>query len=191
MVLTAEWLTRVLVVFASWDRLHAEEVRRGGCPHCGGRLHAGHYRRKAWGWPRVDPREPPADRLTLRWSWCCARRGCRKRLTPASWRFHGRRFYVAPVVLGLAAMATGAAVVCQDWERPCGRTVRRWLGWWRGAFASSEHGVALRGRLAPGLTASRLPGCLLAAGVGVAGGLRALVGGLVLVRPWTGGRGVM
>ncbi len=158
MVLTTHWLTRVLVCFASWDRLHAEEVRRRGCPHCGGALHAGHYRRKAWGWPREDPRRPPDDRLTLRWSWCCSRRGCRKRLTSASWRFHGRRFYVAPIVLAFSAMATGAPVACQEWNRPCERTVRRWQGWWREVFASSVHWVALRGRLPLGMAASRLPG---------------------------------
>lgn len=189
MVITTGWLARVLVALAAWDRLHAEEVRRGGCPHCQGPLHAGHYQRKPWGWPRADPRQPLAPQATLRWSWCCGRRGCRKRLTPQSWRFHGRRFYVAPLVVALTAIATGLQAECPDWEQPSPPTRRRWLAWWRDTFAASARWVDLRGRLDRGLTVSRLPGGL-AEGSAVRRPLRLLIGGLALVRPWTGGAAV-
>lgn len=184
MILNAQWLTRTLLVLGRLDRAHALQVRDAGCPVCGGRLHAGHYRRQAWG----PPRKLLTPRMTLRWSWCCSRHGCRKRVTPASWRFHGRRFYVAPVVLILAAEATGVSVPRRGWDdaHPYRRTVQRWLSWWPTVFAETGAWVSLRGRFERGLAASRLPGGLASLVVGLST-LRQLVLGLSLVRPWTGG----
>lgn len=42
-----------------------------------------------------------------RLSFCCARPGCRRRVTPPSVRFLGRRLYVAAVVVLVTAMAPG------------------------------------------------------------------------------------
>lgn len=186
MILNTRWLTRVLLVLARLDEKHAQRVRAAGCPMCGGPLHAGHYVRAAWGWPRAVPREAPDVRLRIRWSLCCGRRGCRKRVTPESWRFHGRRFYVAPMVLALAAQATGVAVETSGWDGPCRRTVRRWLSWWQSVFAATGEWVSLRGRFERGLPATRLPGGL-AGLVRRPSPLRLLMHGLSLVRPWTGG----
>lgn len=185
MVLTYHWLARVLQVLARRDEAHAQAVRAARCPHCGGPLHAAHYLRKAWGaGPVAGP--PPEAALRKRWSWCCGRRGCRRRVTPESWRFHGRRFYVAPVVLVLAAQATGAAVATTGWERPDRRTVGRWREWWRVVFARSRRWLEL---LAHGMAVpvSRLPGALVAATGPGRQPLHYLHRGLELVRPWTGG----
>ncbi len=67
----------------------AEETRKQGCS-CGGRLHCANYPRKPRG---------AGLKLTefqrLRVSFCCDRDGCRKRATPRSVRFLGRKVYLA------------------------------------------------------------------------------------------------
>ena len=127
-------LARLYRALAFMDLWHAIGVCEARCPHCQGPLHAAHYRRKPWGLP------PPEDGLqelsaflTMRWSWCCGRRGCRRRMTPESWRFCGRRFYVGPVVVLLSGLDTGAEVadveaVAAQADPPTRRTRRRWLG---------------------------------------------------------------
>lgn len=184
MILSSKWLARVLLALAAWDKQYAEEVRAGGCPHCQGPLHAAHYQRKGWGWPWGDSRSPPGGCALLRWSWCCGRHGCRRRCTPASWRFCGRRFYVAPMVLVMSAMATGVDVVPDGWDGPSRKTVRRWLGWWRSVFGASPVWIGLRADV-PGLAVSRLPGGLIGGAAGLSP-WRVLVGGLSLMRGWTG-----
>ena len=63
----------------------AEKTRKKGCP-CGGRLHCANYLRK----PRGTPDQLPEPQR-LRLSFCCDRDGCRKRVTPPSVRFLGRK----------------------------------------------------------------------------------------------------
>ena len=62
---------------------------------CGGVLHRANYPRK----PKACPEEVLAD-FRSRWSFCCNL--CRKRSTPMSVRFLGRRVYVALAVVVLA-----------------------------------------------------------------------------------------
>src|SRR6266568_3714215 len=71
----------------------AEQARQSGCG-CGGKLHSARYPRK----PRGVPEELQED-YSRRRSFCCAEEGCRKRTTPASFRFLSRRVYVAAVVI--------------------------------------------------------------------------------------------
>jgi hypothetical protein len=71
------------------DRELSERARHAGCPRCAGRLHSASYPRK----PRGGPRGAHARRFSL----CCAR--CRKRVTPPSVRFLGRRVYYGVVVV--------------------------------------------------------------------------------------------
>ncbi len=73
----------------------AEETRKQGCP-CGGRLHSANYQRK----PRGTPSQLPEPQR-LRLSFCCDRDGCRKRATPHSVRFLGRKVYLAAIVVRL------------------------------------------------------------------------------------------
>src|SRR2546426_1825828 len=69
---------RVLLRF---DDDLAEQARREGCG-CGGKLHSARYPRK----PRGAPEELQEE-YSRRRSFCCAEEGCRKRTTPASFRF--------------------------------------------------------------------------------------------------------
>ena len=129
-----------------WDAQQAEAVRVLGCP-CGGRLDRADYPRK--------PRGVPAqwdEAFSYRRSFCCAREGCRRRRTPASVRFCGRRVYIAAIVLAC----------CAEWLSwaPM-RTTRRWLSYFRGSFVGSGFWREWRARLMPPVSESELPGSLL------------------------------
>lgn len=86
----------------SLDQELAEEVRLGGCS-CGGVLHRADFRRK----PRGGPPNLPAE-YCYRFSFCCNREGCRKRVTPPSVRFLGRKVYLHAVIILVAALRQGA-----------------------------------------------------------------------------------
>ena len=65
----------------------ATQCRQAGCL-CGGHLHSAIYPRK----PRGNPSAAEED-CNWRYSFCCAIDGCRRRSTPASFRFLGRRVF--------------------------------------------------------------------------------------------------
>lgn len=79
------------------DRDLAQQTHQGGCWFCGAPLCRGDYERKTRGGPQWD----------VRFSFCCSREGCRRRCTPASVRFLGRRVYAGLVVVLLSAMLHG------------------------------------------------------------------------------------
>jgi len=133
------------------DEREAETAQRGGCRRCGERLDRADYPRKPRGLP------PWAEELfARRLSLCCSRDGCRKRLTPRSVRFLGRRVYAGVVVL-LASVSTlvaaGAGVPR--------RTARRWTAWWQTVFVASAFWRAARGRLMPPVDETRLAAALV------------------------------
>ncbi|MBM4093335.1 MAG: hypothetical protein FJ276_28575 [Planctomycetes bacterium] len=80
------------------DQHLAAQAQQQGCS-CGGRLHCANYPRK----PRGGPTPLPGSR-DYRLSFCCDRDGCRKRTTPPSVRFLGRKVYLGAVVILVAAM---------------------------------------------------------------------------------------
>ena len=84
------------------DQDLAETTRNRGCP-CGGRLHQADYPRK----PRADSRPACPLHTSSRFSFCCDRDGCRKRATPPSARFLGRKVYVGAIVVLISAMRHG------------------------------------------------------------------------------------
>ena len=127
------------------DQEIAERLRERGCQLCGeGRLHRGDFARK----PRGLPFDlPPDDPLRRRLSFCCDREGCRRRTTPPSVRFFGRRLFIGPLVVLLTGMVAGRRVreLCRELEVDR-RTLRRWRRWWREEYSSSAHWRALRAR---------------------------------------------
>jgi len=126
----------------------AQQTRERGCPHCGGTLHSARY-----------PRKPPGVRAEVgaeghtRFSFCCSNDGCRRRVTPPSVRFMGRRHYLGAQVVLITAMCHGlTSRRVRELERLCGadrRTLLRWRQWWREVFPRSEVWKLLRGFLAP------------------------------------------
>lgn len=120
------------------DEQLASEVKRHGCP-CGGRLDRADYPRKVRGVAKSCE-----DFFRTRISFCCAREGCRKRITPPSVRFLGRRVYVAAVMLVVCGFCKTArqAQVPKD-------TARRWRRHFESEFIASRFFKRARSRLMP------------------------------------------
>lgn len=133
------------------DARVAARVKAGGCPPCGGRLDRADYPRK----PRGGGLGTAGDRLTRRVSFCCAREGCRKRATPPSLVFLGRRVYLAAVVL-----VASLPVATMETSVPP-RTVDRWVGWFRDELPRSDFFTMARARLSPPIVMAAMPGALV------------------------------
>jgi hypothetical protein len=133
-------------------------VKACRCEACGGPLHRGDYERKPRG-----PRSASADAAYMvRFSLCCGREGCRKRSTPPSLRFLGRRVYLGAVVI-VASMYAQLVARAAEVRRMTGvpaRTTQRWLGWWRGLFVSTDVFVAVRARMI-GVATTELPAAIV------------------------------
>ena len=127
------------------DQEIAESARRRGCA-CGGVLHVADYPRK----PRSIRALPPEHRRRL--SFTCG--ACRRRTTPPSVRFMGRRVFTFPLILVADALASGlrdarrAAALLSELgvDR---RTFDRWRRWWRTEFADSRFWRVARARFSP------------------------------------------
>lgn len=147
------------------DLTAAEDVRCGGCPVCGGPLHVANFPRKPRGGP--DGLEAEHD---LRLSFCCG--VCRRRATPRSLRFLGRRVYLGAFVVLVSTMLQGPtpARVARLREEfgVAERTLRRWMRWWAEVFPTSEIWRAGTAAFMPPVAASELPVALLGRFAGVA-----------------------
>jgi hypothetical protein len=141
------------------DALIAAGVAAAACPVCGGPLHVGNFGRK----PRGGLVALAGEAFLVRFSFCCGREGCRRRATPPSVRFFGRRVYVgaAFIVASLVALAFGAAsAACRATGIPP-RTARRWGRWWQGVVPGTEAFAALSAQLVSAMDRARLPASLL------------------------------
>jgi len=138
----------------SIDQDLAETARTNACS-CGGRLHCANYPRK----PRGAEHLPKSyDR---RLSFCCERDGCRKRVTPPSVRFLGRKVYLGAVVIVVAAMRQGPSPRrVAELSRIFGadrRTIARWQVFWREHVPQTPFWKVARGRLLPTVDVALLP----------------------------------
>jgi hypothetical protein len=132
----------------------------GDCRFClVGKLHRADYCRKPRGlkcWPK-DPK------ATKRFSLCCDREGCRRRHTPPSVRFLGRRVYGGVAAVLLPAMVHGLqpgriAQIRQALGLKIDRrTLERWRQWWLGSFVQGTFWKAARARFMPPLDQPSLP----------------------------------
>jgi len=142
------------------DEEIAADVQSGGCPHCGGVLHCARYPRK--------PRGVGAARdasYQYRLSFCCATEGCRRRVTPPSVRFFGRKVYLGVVVILASALQHGLSPARRQklieqldlWPQ----TLSRWRQWWRSIFPGSRCWRAAQGQFVPPVAIEQLPDALL------------------------------
>ena len=104
------------------DSILARKVQSEGCPKCGSQLDVSNYERKPRGLE-----DSSSSVVHYRFSYCCRKDGCRKRVTPPSVRFLGRKVYVG-VVLILA--------MSREWIEKttlviCRQTLGRWKEFWR------------------------------------------------------------
>jgi len=147
----------------SIDQDLANSARQTAC-RCGGRLHCANYPRK----PRGSDDFP--EPYGLRLSFCCDRDGCRKRLTPPSVRFLGRKVYLAAVVVLVAAMRQGPSPRrVRELSRRFGadrRTIARWQVFWQEHFPLTRFWKVARSRLVPAVAIEILPLSLLNAFLG-------------------------
>jgi hypothetical protein len=142
------------------DKELAAQARQQGCS-CGGRLHCANYPRN----PRGGCEKLP-ESYGCRLSFCCDRDGCRKRTTPPSARFLGRKVFLGAVVVLVAAMRQGPSPrrvreLSQlfDVDR---RTIARWRDFWREHFPQTAFWKGKRGRFIR-LAIADLPRALLEA----------------------------
>jgi hypothetical protein len=166
------------------DLLYALDLDLAGkaqaerCPICGGALHWASYWRKPRGVLAAAGGE-----FRKRFSFCCATRDCRKRLTPPSLRFLGRKVYLAAAVILLVAAATDAT------RRPSGatdrRTLGRWRMWWASAFTATPFWRAAKAAFMPPADEACLPASLLGRFAGGAG--EKVLALLKFLGPITGG----
>ena len=125
------------------DQELASEVRQEGCS-CGGRLDGADYSRSPFGLP-------PALRVHYqkRISLCCAK--CRKRTTPPSVRFFGRRWFPAPLLLLISMLKGGINEHrIQQLKQHFGiviseSTWKRWRAWWRHSFRQTPFWQQVKG----------------------------------------------
>jgi len=158
------------------DEEMAEAVRCAGCPHCGSALHRADYPRKPRGGPpslneeaevkaaEKDEQEKLVQKYDQRFSLCCGRDGCRRRATPPSVRFLGRRVYLGAVVVLLSAMLNGVkpwrVAKLQRHIPVSRRTPVRWREWWLTTFVHTPFWRAARAFWMPPVDESHLPASL-------------------------------
>ena len=137
------------------DQDLAETARQKGCS-CGGHMHCANYPRKPRG---IDDQIPKQEQLSF--SFCCDRHGCRKRVTPASVRFLGRKVFVATFVILISAMRHGPTPRrVRELSSRFGvdrRTIARWQLFWREHFPQTPFWKVARARLEPVVKIVSLP----------------------------------
>jgi len=129
------------------DNDFADDAIKAGCLYCGGQLHQADYPRTPHGLSEAD-----VEHYQFRRSLCCGK--CRKRHTPPSVRFFGRRWYVASVFILINALKGGWSyrrrvqiinyhfgVVMSK------RTLQRWLRWWRKCLEVTDFWKQAKGQI--------------------------------------------
>lgn len=143
-----------------FDEDLAVAERALGCQICGKNLEVADFRRKPRGLA-VQLGERFAERL----SFCCAGRTCRKRRTPASVRFLGRKVYLGGIVVLISAMRCGASPArmrrLHELVGVSRHTVARWRRWWCEQLPATGCWAGLAGTLMPPVAVAELPASLL------------------------------
>lgn len=146
-----------------YDRDLARAAREAGCQSCGDVLDKADYRRHPKGGPLGA--SGLGEDFEERFSFCCRREGCRKRCTPGSVRYLGRRIYLGAIVVLVSALREGPTPTrlarLQELVGVCARTVRRWQRWWKEEFPRTDVWRAGRGLLASPVAVNALPCSLL------------------------------
>ncbi len=165
---TSEVYGNLYEYLSTLDQFIAERTKQKGCPECGGPLHQANYPRK----PRGSPPDLP-DSYYIRLSFCCGREGCRKRVTPPSVRFLGRRVYLSIIVVVRSAVQSGLEQRHVEQLRNhiggeakiggsiCRQTLGRWRSWWREQLPTSRFWQSAKACLVPPVDEGKLPESLL------------------------------
>ena len=107
------------------------------------------------------------EEYRCRFSFCCDRDGCRKRMTPPSVRFLGRKVYLGAVVILISAMRQGPTPRrVRELSTLFGvdrATIARWQAFWRDHIPQTPFWKVARARLVPVVDIVVLPLSLLEA----------------------------
>lgn len=156
-VLDREFFAALLAI----DAEVAVRIQKAGCRRCEGPLWVGHYERKPRGGRIAEA--GATELFSQRFSWCCGREGCRKRSTPPSVRFLGRKVYLEGAILiacTLVPLIEQTAAAMREATGIAARSIRRWLAWWQSVFVASSLFTQLRARV-PNIAAAALPGAMI------------------------------
>lgn len=171
-----------------FDEDLAAQARAARCA-CGGVLHSARYQRKPRGGPEGLGRE-----YGVRFSFCCATEGCRRRLTPPSLRFLGRKVFFGALVLLVPVLREGPTPERLERLREVfavsRRTLLRWRCFWRETFAQSRFWLVAQGRFATPVRIEGLPGSLLEAFAGIVDSAEQVLTALRFLAPITTGAGL-
>ena len=144
------------------DRSIAAEAHLRPCAACDDKLNRADFWRIGYGLP-VDA----DDECRRRFSFCCRRDGCRKRLTPESVRFLRGKAYVSVVIVLMSACQQGLSpdrvqklTASLNVSR---QTIASWLKWWKVRLVPSPFWKGQRGRFMPVLDETKLSFSLLEA----------------------------
>lgn len=145
----------------AWDLKAVKEAQSSGCPWCQWRLDRSDYARK----PRGGLLCVEGEMETKRFSLCCSQEGCRKRVTPVSLRFLGRRVYLGvAVILASCLFVEAPQARAKEHREKTGvpaRTIRRWVQWWQCVFVSTRFYAGAKGDFATPVDKNRMPQSLL------------------------------
>jgi len=127
------------------------QVKAIGCLRCHWPLDTSNYSRKLRGL---------GEEQTLRFSLCCRQEGCRKRVTPPSLRFFGRKVYGLWVVILAIDYADQLGLP----KKLLRQTLARWRLFWQERLAEASPFMKwARGFLPPGWIVTRTPQSLVSA----------------------------
>jgi hypothetical protein len=129
------------------DQELAQEAEDSDCPYCDHQLHHADYPRSPNGIPANQ-----RHHYESRFSFCCSK--CRKRITPETVRFFGRRWYPAAAFLLVCILQLGITDKrIEQIKRHLGIRVNkltweRWRLWWQDAFELTLFWKQAKGNLA-------------------------------------------
>lgn len=133
------------------QKIADEFLRTGCCRHCKSKgLFRSNYRRKPRGIHKELP-EKIVNKYSFRFSFLCYK--CRRRTTPPSVMFLGRKVYVAIGILWVTLKnEQGTLPRLEVLRTLLGQclsdiTIARWLDWWQSAVWESPFWKELRGQL--------------------------------------------
>ena len=164
------------------DQDLATRCREAQCCFCGGPIHCANYVRETRG-HLVSL--PPG--FSKRFSFCCAKDSCRRRNTPPSVRFLGRKVYLAVTVLLVTAMRQGPTPPSEKKLREIleidRKTLKAWQKWWQEIFPRSEFWAQARRRLHPDVPSPSLLPLSILENFGALGSLECLLRCLRFLSP--------